>query len=141
MAFLFGIILLSLLVYTIAYIGSTSAETTNNIRKSKITEFNAQFEGYANRKEGLSVQEFCGLYNRVKNWNENNQSDIIEIKFGTSNGAITTVLGSGDIRNYLKDDKHSVEDLLSDFFKDNQENYYFEFNSVDMEHDEERKSM
>lgn len=127
-----------MVVFTVSYIGSVSSETSNTINKHKITEFNAQFEGYANREEGLSVQEFATLYNLVKNWNKNNESDIIEIKFGTNAGGITSVPGSGDIRNYLKDDKHTMEDLLSVFFKNKQEEYYFEFTTADMKHDNER---
>ena len=78
------------------YVASVSSQVNDTMREKQISEFNAQFEGYANRsaksgtiKEGvgykgianaISVQEFATLYNLASEWNKNNESEKIEMK-------------------------------------------------------------
>lgn len=128
--------------------GTMSGTVSDNMNEQKIQEFNAQFlgfadreMGYAGKKDAISVQEFVKLYNLIKNWNQNNPSDIIKIKFATNGGAITTAEKPEDIRSYLKDFKPTSEEILSYYFKDDREpdpnlrnkseQYYFEFKSIE----------
>lgn len=136
------------------YVGRMSEQVNDNMKAEKIQEFNAKITGYADRGEygylgyqdAISVQEFVKIYNLIKNWNQNNESDIIEIKFATNGENVrTTAEKSDDIRLYLKDFKPTSEEILSYYFRNEREpdpklrnkseQYYFEFRSNETEYE------
>ena len=132
--------------------GTMSGTVTDNMEEQKIQEFNAQFLGFADRENGyagiknaISVQEFVKLYNLIKNWNENNPSDTIEIEYATNNGGLSNAETFQSISDYLGEFKPTSEDILSNYFIDKREpnpslrnkleQYYFEFKSIEAKTD------
>ncbi len=115
-------------------------EVDETVKEKQIREFNAQFIGFADRevgfaekKYGISVQEFVRLYNLVKNWNEQNPSDIITIKFAGNHDGLTSLKGisSENINSYIRNFDKTGEEILADYFKGNTLDYYIEFKSTD----------
>lgn len=111
---------------------------TEDMSKKRVLEFNSQFEGFADRKEGINVQEFMALCNLIREWNKNNPSDIINIKFGTGNGAIKSVSGK-NIESFIKNETNSMEDLVTIFFNSKPEEYYFRFPSNEIKYNDEAR--
>lgn len=120
------------------YVGRMSEQVNDNMKAEKIQEFNAKFTGYADRGEfgyagkqdAISVQEFTKLYNLVKDWNTNNESDQIKIIFRSNNDGILNIKENiNDINSYIKAFKPTSEQILADYFKGNTLDYYIEFKS------------
>lgn len=93
---LIGLIIFVIFIYEMTIMSDTSNAVNDEMRKKQISEFNAQFEGFANRRNGylkeeleekhkrpientISVQDLVALCNLTREWNQNNESDQIEI--------------------------------------------------------------
>lgn len=96
------------------------------MKHKEVLEFNAQFEAYTDRKNGLTLQEFMTLYNLVTDWNKRVPTDKVEI-----NVIDRAALG---IKPYIQDKNKSLEELITKL--DNPELYYFQFNSDGLEYNE-----
>lgn len=114
---------------------SISNNINDEVKKSEISEFNSQFESYADRKSGISLQDFATIYNLIDEWNKNNVSDAIELSIKTKNVKDTSItrmiaqLANQIKKDYTKD-KIPVESILEIDNKENLETtYYFEFKS------------
>ncbi len=126
-------------------LSGAAAEVDEKVSIEEINEFNAQFLGYADRENGyagkrnaISAQELATLVNLKREWNKNNPSDIIEIKFGSGGGAIRAAQGQVSIESYLNNERNTMEDFLTSYFKtERPEDYYFEFKTDNVELNEE----
>jgi len=67
---LIGIIILSIFVYEMNYMGENARVYENEAYVRKIEEFNARFEKYTNRE--ITAQDVVTLYNYIKEWNKDN---------------------------------------------------------------------
>ena len=122
---LVSIILLSILVYEIATTSNIAHSIQEKQYNKRILEFNAQFEGYSNRRyrgyagipNAISVQEFAKIYNMALEWNKSNPSEKIKISLMDKqtignkpiNGNITNALNN----QYFKDlEKVPTEETL-----------------------------
>lgn len=94
------------------------------MRQQEVLEFNAQFETYADRENGLNLQEFMTIYNLVADWNERVPTDKVEI-----NVIDRAAIG---IKQYIQGKTKNLEELITKL--DNPELYYFEFNSDGIEY-------
>lgn len=114
-------------MYEFTYVAGVSMDVDEKMRQHEITEFNAQFLGYA--KGRITVQEFAGLYNLAKDWSERNPSDVVTINVSAKSGS---GVNSSTLRNFINNPNKSMEDFLTDFLNNNTEAYYFEFNVSDV---------
>ena len=94
---LVGLIILVIFVYEMTIMSDTSNAVNAEMRKKEISEFNSQFEGFANRRNGylgkenaISVQDLVALCNLTRDWNKNNESDQIKV----------TIVNHGTTPNY-----------------------------------------
>lgn len=94
---LIGIIVLSIFAYEFIVIADTGEAYGKEIRQQEIAKFNSQFESYAYEYDGkpreLKAQEVVTLLYLVYDWNQNNESDNVNVsitnslinKYGTVN--------------------------------------------------------
>ena len=114
------------------YISNVSNDVNNNMRARQISEFNAQFEGYANRTtetgyknitNAISLQEFATIYNLATEWNINNDSDKIEIRCQGTEGFSKFDSGMPEAT------RKTIEEFLSDLDRSGEiTRYYVIFN-------------
>ena len=99
------------------------------MKQKEILDFNSQFETYADRTQGISLQEFVTIYNNIEDWNERMPSDTIELNVNDRTGTSTR------IKEYLTENTDkTMEDLLTRL--ENPELYYFIFKSEDIKYNE-----
>lgn len=114
------------------YVANASGRVNNELKQKEILEFNSQFEGYANKKPGylnidnaISIKEFASLCNLVREWNNNNPSDQVEINTKTRDGI--------NLEKYTKSgSKEELETLITELnkgltYNDKLKVYYFTF--------------
>lgn len=102
-----------------------SENVSQSMKQKEVLEFNAQFESYADREEGLTLQEFMTIYNLVTDWNERVPTDKVEI-----NVIDRSAIG---IKQYLQGNTKDLEGLITKL--ENPELYYFKFSSDGIEYD------
>lgn len=131
---LYGVIIFAIFIYEISYVSNASKEMKENMKQKEILEFNAQFEaysgkenGYLNIKNAISIQEFSGLCNLVRDWNKRYPQDKIDIDIIERT--------SVSIKPYLKDSTKPLEELLTQIKEPDL--YYFIFKSEDIEYNNE----
>lgn len=83
---LVGVLVFAIFVYEFTVISGISSEVNDNMHRKDILEFNAKFEGFANRRNGylgienaISVQDVATLCNLTRDWNKNNEDDQITV--------------------------------------------------------------
>lgn len=125
----FGVIVFAIFIYEFTIMSNASNNINNSIKQAEILQFNAQFEGYANKNPGISLQDFATIYNFIAEWNRNNPSDIIKLNLNPGTTGENAALK--DIEKQVKNSKneYKIEKLLQ--IKD-AELYYFEFESSDI---------
>lgn len=123
---LIGIIILSILAYEFAYFSNVSENIKNSMKQEDIFAFNSQFETYADRKEGVSLQEFASIYYFIEDWNQRQEGDSVKLNIVEKAGV--------SIKSSLLKEKKPLEQVLTSL--ENPENYYFELTSQDMKYSE-----
>lgn len=160
---LVGIILLAIFVYEIAEVSNIAKSIQEKQYEKRISEFNAQFEGFASRntrgylgiKDAISVQEFAKIYDMALEWNKSNPSEKIIIQVESQTGAyteeghITTTAVSGTITNKIRGiylpalstgitPAEPIENLFREMGGSGNTNdiqtYFFEFKAENMEY-------
>ncbi len=101
---LIGVLIMSLFAYEMLYVSQNARAYQLEVYTVQITEFNAQFEIYANR-ESITAQDVITIYNYIQEWNENNPTETITISRTTTNSLSLKNLIAGTI---------TVEDFLDD---------------------------
>ena len=120
---LVGVIVFAIFVYEFTAISGISSDINDEMHRKDILEFNAKFEGFANRRNGylgienaISVQDVATLCNLTRDWNKNNEDDQVTV----------TIVNRATTPNYnifmsyiSKDGVNSKKPL------DNLDKYYF----------------
>lgn len=115
---LIGVIVLGIFAYEFLVISDTGEQYGKEIRQREVSQFNSQFEPYAyyygERPKQLKAQDVVTLLYLVRDWNQNNESDQIEVSLSNS---IRNNYGTEDNFKYelflsqksiiLKDDEHT----------------------------------
>ncbi len=83
---LVGVIVFAIFVYEFTAISGVSSDINDEMHRKDILEFNAKFEGFANRRNGylgienaISVQDVATLCNLTRDWNKNNEDDQVTV--------------------------------------------------------------
>lgn len=138
---LVGVIVFAIFVYEFASISGTSNAINEKMRAREISEFNAKFEGFANRRNGylgienaISVQDLATLCNLIRDWNKNNESDQIELTIVNR----ATTPNYNTFMSYISKDGVNYNKTLENLFveiRDDIEYYYFICASVIQDED------
>lgn len=123
---LIGIIILSILAYEFTYLSNVSENIKNSMKQDEILAFNSQFETYADRKDGISLQDFATIYHFIEDWNQRQVGDSVKLNIIEKAGV--------SIKSSLINEKKPLEQILTKL--ETPELYYFELTSQDLNYSE-----
>ena len=114
------------------YIPGVSHSMNEELNKSQMQEFNAKYEGYADRSYGymglrnaISMQEFITILNSIREWNAGTDNEKINLR------VINHTRINIDV--YINNPNMQLEKLLSE--TENPERYYFTFKTEDIQYE------
>ena len=106
----------TIFVYEFTQMSSLSSDVNKSMTQHEVFEFNNKFEVYADRKGGITPQEFVTLYNLTLDWNERMPFEQVTINVIERAGI--------NIKPYISNKSMSLESLLT--VLKNVNDYYFE---------------
>lgn len=137
--------LFAIFTFELTYISGVFGTVNDDIKLKDIREFNAQFEGYANREEGyqniknaISVQEFASIYNLVQDWNKTYPSDKIKVSINTVGTMPPNTIKNGDLNPEYQNNLENLFTVLNQ--NGGLKNFYFEFKITHENYNDERKN-
>lgn len=109
---LIGILVLSLFVYEMQYVSSTSRIYEEEMARTQVLQFNRRFEIYTHdgkgQREKMKAQDVATLYSWVKQWNdggEGHPNDRVELKFGTGY----------NLKAFFNNPSNTIEEFLIEY--------------------------